>query len=166
MCGIAGSVAAGGLHPNESERVARMRDVMSHRGPDDAGLYVDGHAALGHRRLSIVDLAAGHQPLSNEDDSAWIVFNGEIYNHQDVRKRLESEGHRYKTRSDTETILHAYEQWGDESVQHLGMFGFGIWDAPRRRCSPATAGRRRSTGQRPVIGCSSVPRSRPFWPAG
>ena len=111
-----------------------MRDVIAHRGPDDAGLFVDQQAALGHRRLSIVDLAAGHQPLANEDQTVWIVFNGEIYNHTDIRAELESAGHHYRTRSDTETIVHAYEQWGDDCVDRLrGMFAFAIWDAPRRR---------------------------------
>jgi asparagine synthase (glutamine-hydrolysing) len=111
-----------------------MRDLLAHRGPDDAGIFVDERAALGHRRLSIVDLAAGHQPLANEADTIWIVFNGEIYNHQSVRAELENAGHRYKTRSDTETIVHAYEQWGDGAVEHLrGMFAFAIWDAPARR---------------------------------
>ena len=134
MCGIAGIVAAEGLDLDDSNRVTRMRDVIAHRGPDDAGVFADGRAALGHRRLSIVDLAAGHQPLANEDHSIWIVFNGEIYNHQSVRDVLEPAGHRYKTRSDTETILHAYEEWGDESVQRLrGMFAFAIWDSRRRR---------------------------------
>jgi asparagine synthase (glutamine-hydrolysing) len=134
MCGIAGIVASDGLQLFERSRVAAMRDVITHRGPDDAGLYVDGLAALAHRRLSIVDLAAGHQPLANEDETVWIVFNGEIYNHADVRPELEREGHRYRTRSDTETIVHAYEQWGDACVDRLrGMFAFAIWDAPRRR---------------------------------
>ena len=134
MCGIAGIVAADRLLADDRERVTRMRDIIAHRGPDDAGIFADDRAVLGHRRLSIVDLAAGHQPIANEDDTIWIVFNGEIYNHQAVRSELESAGHTYKTRSDTETILHAYEQWGDRSVEHLrGMFAFGIWDAPRRR---------------------------------
>jgi asparagine synthase (glutamine-hydrolysing) len=134
MCGIAGIVAGCRLHADERERVTRMRDVISHRGPDDAGLFVDDQAALGHRRLSIVDLAAGHQPLANEDESVWIVFNGEIYNHAAIRPELEAAGHRYRTRSDTETIVHAYEQWGDACVDRLrGMFAFAIWDAPRRR---------------------------------
>jgi asparagine synthase (glutamine-hydrolysing) len=111
-----------------------MRDVMTHRGPDGAGLHADGSAALAHRRLSIVDLAGGHQPLANEDDSVWVTFNGEIYNHASVRAELESAGHRYRTRSDTETIVHAYEQWGDDCVHRFrGMFAFGLWDAPRRR---------------------------------
>ncbi len=134
MCGITGIVAREGLGPDDRDRVLRMRDIISHRGPDDAGVYVDAHAALGHRRLSIVDLAAGHQPLSNEDQTVWIVFNGEIYNHGDVRPRLESAGHRYATRSDTETIVHAYEQWGAGAVDHLrGMFAFAIWDTARQR---------------------------------
>jgi asparagine synthase (glutamine-hydrolysing) len=134
MCGIAGLVASDQLGIDDRARLAAMRDIISHRGPDDAGEFVDGQAALGHRRLSIVDLAAGHQPLSNEDDTIWIVFNGEIYNHAAVRPGLEAAGHRYRTRSDTETIVHAYEQWGDACVEHLrGMFAFAIWDAPRRR---------------------------------
>src|SRR5262245_3222579 len=134
MCGIAGIVSSERLHPDDRERVVRMRDVITHRGPDDAGLFVDEQVALGHRRLSIVDLAAGHQPISNESNTSWIVFNGEIYNHVAVRERLESAGHVYKTRSDTETILHAYEQWSDACVEHLrGMFAFAIWDASRRR---------------------------------
>jgi asparagine synthase (glutamine-hydrolysing) len=111
-----------------------MRDIIAHRGPDDAGLYLDDQAALGHRRLSIVDLAAGHQPLANEDESIWIVFNGEIYNHRELRPGLEAAGHRYRTKSDTETIVHAYEQWGDACVERLrGMFAFAIWDVPAKR---------------------------------
>src|SRR5918996_596517 len=134
MCGIAGIVAADRLQAGDRERVPLMRDVIAHRGPDDAGLFVDDRAALGHRRLSIVDLAAGHQPLANEDESIWIVFNGEIYNHGEVRPELERAGHRYRTRADTETIVHAYEEWGDACVERLrGMFAFAIWDAPRRR---------------------------------
>jgi asparagine synthase (glutamine-hydrolysing) len=134
MCGIAGIVASDRLRDDERVRVTSMRDVMQHRGPDDAGLYVDELAALGHRRLSIVDLASGHQPLANEDDSVWITYNGEIYNHADVRPELEAAGHRYRTRSDTETIIHAYEEWGDSCVDRLrGMFAFAIWDAPKRR---------------------------------
>src|SRR6185436_17679828 len=97
--------------------------VIAHRGPDGAGLIADERAALGHRRLSIVDLAAGAQPLANEDETIWIVFNGEIYNHADLRPELEAAGHRYRTRSDTETIVHAYEQWGDDCVKRFrGMF--------------------------------------------
>jgi asparagine synthase (glutamine-hydrolysing) len=134
MCGIAGIVATHALRPDDRNRVLRMRDVIAHRGPDGAGVFADDRAALGHRRLSIVDLAGGAQPLANEDATIQIVFNGEIYNHADLRPRLEAAGHRYHTRSDTETIVHAYEQWGDDCVDHFrGMFAFAIWDAPRRR---------------------------------
>src|SRR4051812_37947924 len=134
MCGIAGIVATHALRPDDLGRVLRMRDVLAHRGPDGAGVFVDDRAALGHRRLSIVDLAGGAQPLANEDDTIQVVFNGEIYNHADLRPQLEAAGHRYHTRSDTETIVHAYEQWGDDCVQRFrGMFAFAIWDAPRRR---------------------------------
>jgi asparagine synthase (glutamine-hydrolysing) len=134
MCGIAGIVAVDRLDEDAPARAVRMRDVITHRGPDEAGLHVDEMAALAHRRLSIVDLSTGQQPLSNEDGSVWVVFNGEIYNHMEVRAELESCGHLYRTRSDTETIVHAYEQWGDECVHRFrGMFGFALWDAPRRR---------------------------------
>jgi asparagine synthase (glutamine-hydrolysing) len=134
MCGIAGIVASEQLQGDDARRVPAMRDVLLHRGPDDHGIHVDGQVALGHRRLSIVDLVAGHQPLGNEDGTVWIVFNGEIYNHADLRAVLEPAGHRYRTRSDTETIVHAYEEWGDACVERLrGMFAFAIWDARRRR---------------------------------
>ena len=106
---------------------------MSHRGPDDEGIYTEGRAGIGMRRLSIVDLATGHQPLSNEDDSLWIVFNGEIYNHAALREQLIAAGHAYRTKSDTETILHLYEQYGKECVERLrGMFAFAIWDRRRK----------------------------------
>src|ERR671918_743056 len=134
MCGITGIVAGGRPPFGEPVRPATMRDVLIHRGPDGAGLHADDHAAIAHRRLSIVDLAGGHQPLSNEDGRIWVTYNGEIYNHADVRRQLEAAGHRYKTRSDTETIVHAYEEWGDECVHRFrGMFAFAIWDAPKRR---------------------------------
>jgi asparagine synthase (glutamine-hydrolysing) len=134
MCGIAGFAAVDGLDRDAQARALRMRDVITHRGPDDAGLHEDGYAVLAHRRLSIVDLSTGHQPLSNEDGSVWVAFNGEIYNHADVRRQLESFGHRYRTKSDTETIVHAYEQWGDDCVLRFrGMFAIALWDAPKRR---------------------------------
>lgn len=134
MCGIAGIVAADRLHLDERSRATRMSDVIAYRGPDGSGLEADGVAALAHRRLSIVDLAGGHQPLSNETGTVWVTFNGEIYNHASIRPELESAGHVYRTRSDTETIVHAYEEWGDECVHRFrGMFAFGIWDAPKRR---------------------------------
>jgi asparagine synthase (glutamine-hydrolysing) len=112
----------------------RMCDVMTHRGPDDEGVYTAGPVGLGIRRLSIIDLTTGHQPLSNEDGSLWIVFNGEIYNHAELRAQLEARGHLYRTHSDTETIVHLYEEYGHECVQHLsGMFAFAIWDASKQR---------------------------------
>ena len=134
MCGLAGIVAVDQLEEDAPSRAMRMRDIITHRGPDEAGLHCDSQAALAHRRLSIVDLSTGQQPLSNEDGSVWVVFNGEIYNHADIRKDLEAHGHRYRTRSDTETIVHAYEQWGEACVHRFrGMFAFAIWDAPKRR---------------------------------
>ena len=134
MCGIAGIVAADRLRDDEQTRAVMMRDIIAYRGPDGAGLHLDEHAALAHRRLSIVDLAGGHQPLANEDGSIWITFNGEIYNHGSVRPVLEAAGHRYRTKSDTETIVHAYEQWGDDCVHRFrGMFAFAIWDTRKRR---------------------------------
>jgi asparagine synthase (glutamine-hydrolysing) len=134
MCGIAGIVSADRLGPDDGARAVAMRDIISYRGPDGAGLYTDDRAVLAHRRLSIVDLAGGHQPLSNETGDVWVTYNGEIYNHADVRPHLEAAGHAYRTRSDTETIVHAYEQWGDDCVHRFrGMFAFGIWDARRRR---------------------------------
>jgi asparagine synthase (glutamine-hydrolysing) len=134
MCGIAGFVASDGLRPDALESALRMRDIITHRGPDAAGVWQDSHAALAHRRLSIVDLSGGHQPLANEDGSIKVIFNGEIYNHTDVRRDLEQRGHRYRTKSDTETIVHAYEEWSDDCVhQFRGMFAFAIWDGPKRR---------------------------------
>jgi asparagine synthase (glutamine-hydrolysing) len=110
-----------------------MRDVIEHRGPDDSGLLLDGPIGLGHRRLSIVDVSAGHQPMTNEDDTLHIIFNGEIYNHADHRPSLEARGHRYRTHCDTETILHLYEEHGGSCVERLrGMFAFAIWDQRRR----------------------------------
>lgn len=110
-----------------------MRDCITHRGPDDSGLFIDGPVGLGHRRLSIVDVAAGHQPMTNEDGSLRIIYNGEIYNHADYRAGLEARGHRYQTHCDTETILHLYEEDGPRCVEKLrGMFAFAIWDARRQ----------------------------------
>jgi asparagine synthase (glutamine-hydrolysing) len=110
-----------------------MRDVITHRGPDDEGIYIDQNVGLGHRRLSIVDVASGHQPMTNEDGSLYITYNGEVYNHADFREMLEARGHVYKTHCDTETILHLYEEYGDSCVEHLrGMFAFAIWDRKKR----------------------------------
>src|SRR4051794_12613083 len=134
MCGIAGIVSFDGLSDQAPATAVAMRDVLTHRGPDEAGLHCDEFAALGHRRLSIVDLGNGQQPMCNEDGTIWIVFNGEIYNHAELRVRLESAGHQYRTHSDTETIIHAYEEWGDDCVRDMrGMFAFAIWDSRRQR---------------------------------
>src|SRR6185369_14175865 len=117
----------------ERDVVERMRDVLAHRGPDDTGIFLDGRVGLGHRRLSIVDVAAGHQPMTNEDGSLQIIFNGEIYNHADFRKELEGRGHVYQTHCDTETILHLYEEHGAACVNFLrGMFAFAIWNLKTR----------------------------------
>ncbi len=132
MCGIAGIVRLDGTIGVDETRLKRMRDVIRHRGPDGEGLWIDGPVGLAHRRLSIVDVAAGQQPMSNEDDSAWIVYNGEVYNHAELRPGLEAGGHRYRTRSDTETILHLWEDLGERCVERLqGMFAFAIWDRGR-----------------------------------
>ena len=134
MCGIVGIVKLNPLETVDEECLKRMRDVLQHRGPDDKGLVIDGPVGLGHRRLAIVDVRGGHQPMANEDGTVWIVFNGEIYNHAELRPRLEACGHRYRTRSDTETILHLYEEEGERCVERLhGMFAFAVWDRSRGR---------------------------------
>jgi asparagine synthase (glutamine-hydrolysing) len=133
MCGIAGMMKFGGEARADSAALRRMCDVIAHRGPDDDGFYTDGPVGIGMRRLSIIDVAGGHQPISNETGSIWIVFNGEIYNYSDLRKDLEARGHRYRTNSDTETIVHLYEEYGRDCVNHLrGMFAFAIWDRDKR----------------------------------
>jgi asparagine synthase (glutamine-hydrolysing) len=134
MCGIAGIVNFSMRDRVEENRLIRMRDVQRHRGPDGAGLWSDGPVGFAHRRLAIVDVKGGHQPMANEDESVWIVFNGEIYNHSELRPKLEAKGHRYQTRSDTETILHLYEEEGDRCVERLhGMFAFALWDRGQSR---------------------------------
>jgi asparagine synthase (glutamine-hydrolysing) len=132
MCGIAGIVDLR-ARPVEPSLVRRLCDVLVHRGPDDEGYYVKGPVALGQRRLAILDLAGGRQPMSNEDGTVWITFNGEIYNFRELQARLEGLGHRFATRSDTEAIVHAYEQYGPACVKELrGMFAFALWDQPRQ----------------------------------
>ena len=134
MCGIAGLLRFDQAAV-ERGTVKRMTDAIAHRGPDGEGMYLAGPVGLGHRRLAIIDLSpAGKQPMSNEDGTVWITFNGEIYNHAALRPGLEARGHRYKTRSDTETILHLYEEEGERCVEHLsGMFAFAIWDEKKQR---------------------------------
>ena len=134
MCGIVGIINLNPPEAVDETLLKRMRDVLRHRGPDGEGLWVEGPVGLGHRRLAIVDVAGGQQPMANEDESCWIVYNGEIYNHAALRPGLEARGHRYRTRSDTETILHLYEEEGDRCVERLqGMFAFALWDRSRQR---------------------------------
>ena len=133
MCGFAAWFDPSGASPDRDALQAAAGE-LAHRGPDDAGFHLEPGLGLAFRRLSIVDVATGAQPLSNEDGSKWIVYNGEIYNHVALRRELEARGHRYRTRSDTETIVHAYEQWGDACVTRLrGMFAFALWDRTARR---------------------------------
>ncbi len=135
MCGICGVAIPSHLNRRVSEsQLVAMRDSIIHRGPDGAGVLIDGSVGLAHRRLSIVDLEGGGQPMANEDGSIWITFNGEIYNHRDLRPALEERGHRYRTSSDTEAIIHLYEEHGPRGVEKLrGMFAYAIWDSRRRR---------------------------------
>ncbi len=156
LCGIVGVYhRKGGV--TDPANLIKMTRKLIHRGPDEEGYFLNatelnsnkldapvrligrrsgpgGYVGLGHRRLSIIDLSSGQQPLSNEDGTIWITFNGEIYNYQDLMTQLKERGHRFKTNSDTETILHAYEEWGEKSVQYLrGMFAFGIWDENKQQ---------------------------------
>ena len=133
MCGIFGILSLDGS-PGHADALRAMGRVTVHRGPDDQGTFADGPLAFGMRRLSIIDIAGGHQPLSNEDGTLWLVANGEIYNYRELRAALVGQGHRFRSDSDCETILHLYEQHGDAFVSHLnGMFGFALWDARRQR---------------------------------
>jgi asparagine synthase (glutamine-hydrolysing) len=132
MCGIAGIVSLEGKPVVERE-VRDMCAVIAHRGPDDDGFYCDGQAGLGMRRLSIIDLHSGRQPVRNEDGSVWVVFNGEIYNFRELRRDLQGKGHVFTTRTDTEVIVHLYEEYGQRAVEHLrGMFAFALWDTRRK----------------------------------
>lgn len=133
MCGICGVAYSDGRR-GDRELVERMNDGIRHRGPDSDGLFSDAGIGLGVRRLAIIDVSGGDQPISNEDDSLWVIMNGEIYNHPDLRLDLQKRGHRLKTKSDTECILHYYEDEGDECIHRLrGMFAFALWDAKRKR---------------------------------
>lgn len=149
MCGITGKLNFAPDAPVDVRLIERMNHVLTHRGPDDSGTWSSGACGLGQRRLAIVDLSPnGHQPMCNEDGNVWITFNGEIYNHQTLRSQLEKKGHRYRSQTDTETIIHLYEEYGRDCVQHLrGMFAFAIWD-DRKRCLLLARDR---FGQKPLI---------------
>jgi asparagine synthase (glutamine-hydrolysing) len=133
MCGISGFVSVSELTPEDRQSVVDMTRKLTHRGPDDEGFFFDRFAGLGSRRLSIIDIARGRQPISSESGTLQVVYNGEIYNHRNLREGLEKRGHRFKTSSDTEVLVHGYEEHGREMVQSLnGMFAFAIWDSVRR----------------------------------
>jgi asparagine synthase (glutamine-hydrolysing) len=134
MCGICGIVNSDPGRPVERAILTGMNEAMRHRGPDAQGVYLNGPLGLGHRRLSIIDLATGQQPMTNEDESLWLVFNGEIYNFLELRQQLAQKGHVFRTRSDAEVILHAYEEYGRGCVEYFnGMFAFALWDQSRRQ---------------------------------
>lgn len=134
MCGICGQYSFGNQAPVLRQDIERMTRSMIHRGPDDEGYYLAGPLGFGFRRLSIIDLAGGHQPMSDREESVWVIFNGEIYNFPELKRELEGHGHVFRTKSDTEVIIHGYKQWGDDVLNHLnGMFGLAIWDVRKQR---------------------------------
>ena len=135
MCGICGKLNFDLESRVSPALVKAMADTIVHRGPDDEGFYCSGPVGFGFRRLSIIDLNTGHQPLANEDDSVWIIFNGEIYNYQELTAELVSKGHVFKTKTDTEVIVHLYEEYGESCVEKLrGMFAFAIGTIVRKYC--------------------------------
>jgi len=134
MCGICGQFNFARNEPVEPETIRRMTGTIVHRGPDDEGYFISGPIGLGFRRLSIIDLAGGHQPMSDAEETVWVIFNGEIYNYRELRAELRSKGHEFRTNSDTEVIIHGYEEWGAEVLNRLnGMFGMAIWDVKKQR---------------------------------
>src|SRR6266511_2352322 len=134
MCGIAGIVYADPTRKVDPMLIARMCEAIRHRGPDDKGLVVEDQIGLGMCRLAIIDLQTGRQPIDSEDGAVSVIFNGEIYNFQDLRRSLESRGHRFKTMSDTEVIVHLYEEDGDACVEKLrGMFAIAVWDRRQQK---------------------------------
>ncbi len=148
MCGICGIFNFNSKKPVDKDLIQRMSDILKHRGPDDEGFYLERNIGLGVRRLAVIDLETGHQPVHNEDETIWIVSNGEIYNFKDLRKDLEKKGHKFYTKSDTETIVHLYEEYREDCVKHLrGMFAFAIWDERKRELFLA----RDRMGQKPII---------------
>src|SRR5213079_3135049 len=134
MCGICGQFSFQRREPVERETIVRMARSIAHRGPDDEVFFIAGPVGLGFRRLSIIDIASGHQPMSDAEETVWIIFNGEIYNYKELRAELQSKGHQFRTNSDTEVIIHGYKEWSTDVFNHLnGMFGLAIWDVPNER---------------------------------
>src|ERR1700689_2922424 len=134
MCGICGQYNFDSQAPVVRQEIERMTRSITHSGPDDEGYYIAGPLGFGFRRLSIIDLAGGHQPMSDREESGWVIFNGEIYNFPELKAELEGYGHVFRTKCDTEVIIHGYKQWGDDVLNHLnGMFGLAIWDACKER---------------------------------
>jgi asparagine synthase (glutamine-hydrolysing) len=133
MCGIVGILNLTSSHPIQETTLRQMLALLRHRGPDQFGLYLDDQVGLGNARLSIIDLSSGQQPIANEDETLWIVFNGEVYNYVELRPELEARGHRFATNTDTEVILHLYEELGPGCLTHLnGQFAIAIWDASQQ----------------------------------
>src|SRR5438046_7820438 len=134
MCGICGQFSFQRREPVERETIGRMAASIAHRGPDDEGFFIAGPVGLGFRRLSIIDLAGGHQPMSDAEETVWMIFNGEIYNYRELRAERQSKGHQFTTNADTEVIIHGYKEWGTNVFNHLnGMFGLAIWDVLNQR---------------------------------
>ena len=132
MCGICGQIKIASDEPVDQKTIRRMAQTIFHRGPDDDGYFFDGSVGLGFRRLSIIDLSGGHQPMADAEKSIWLVFNGEIYNYKELRAELEARGHKFQTSSDTEVIIYGYKEWGLDVFNHLnGMFGVAIWDVQK-----------------------------------
>ena len=156
MCGIVGCVTLrDGLPPPALDAVAAGVGAVRHRGPDESGLYRDRRAALGHARLSIIDIETGQQPMSNESGSLWVVFNGEIFNYIELRDELTAQGHRFRTRSDTEVVVHAYEAWGHGAFERFnGQFAVALWESATETLVLA----RDRFGIRPIFLCEHAGR--------
>jgi asparagine synthase (glutamine-hydrolysing) len=159
MCGVAGQVRPGG-DPVDPALLERMCAAIEHRGPDALGIHRDEHVGLGIRRLRVIDLETGDQPIYNEDRSVVVVLNGEIYNHRELRSELQARGHVFATKGDTEVIVHLYEERGVDCVRDLhGMFAFALWDARRQQLLLA----RDRVGKKPLVYATACCRSRPSW---
>src|SRR3954463_11388284 len=134
MCGIAGEFNFARREPVDPGALWTRTRSIAHRGPDDEGYFISGPVGLGFRRLSIIDLAGGHQPMSDAEETVWVIFNGEIYNYRELRAELQGKGHQFRTNSDTEVIIHGYKEWDTDVFNRLnGMLGVAIWDVPNER---------------------------------